>query len=337
MTDPLALTPTRPGPLSRREAMAAALGLLAATAAGPARAQAYPVRAMQLVVPFAAGGGVDVVTRVVAEAAGDVLKQRFVIENRGGAATILGSQTVAKAEPDGYTLLAAPTTMVINPALKANVPFDWEKDFVPVAMIAKLPFVVAAGKSYPANTMKELAAHGQASKRPITFGSGGTGTVAHLAGEFFGLVSDTKVQHVPYRGEAPALTDAISGNIDVMFSTLAGASSHVKGGTMKALAVTTGKRASLLPDVPTVAEQGYPGYDLSAWVALVAPKGTAPEVVQVLNSAINAALARPDVNARLVEIGAEPAPGTPAELATFMAKDAETWAKVVKSAAIKVE
>jgi tripartite-type tricarboxylate transporter receptor subunit TctC len=323
--------------LTRRDALAVALGLLATAAAGPAGAQTYPARAMQIIVPFAAGGGVDVVTRVVAEAAGDVLKQRFVIENRGGAATILGSQAVAKAEADGYTLLAAPTTMVINPALKANVPFDWEKDFVPVAMIAKLPFVVVAGKSYAASTMKELAEHGKAGDRPITFGSGGTGTVAHLAGEFFGLVSGAKVQHVPYRGEAPALTDAISGNIDVMFCTLAGASSHVKGGTMKALAVTTARRATLLPDVPTVAEQGYPGYDLSAWVALVAPKGTPAEVVRILNDAVNTALARPEIDARLIEIGAEPAPSTSAEFASFMAKDAETWAKVVKSAAIKVE
>ncbi len=329
--------PSQPATLSRRDVVSSALALLAATAAGPASAQAYPVRAMQIIVPFAAGGGVDVVTRVVAEAAGTILKQRFVIENRGGAATMLGSQAVAKAEPDGYTLLAAPTTMVINPALKAAVPFDWEKDFVPVAMIAKLPFVVVAGKAYPASTMKELEAVGKTAKDPITFGSGGAGTVAHLAGEFFGIVSGAKVQHVAYRGEAPALTDAISGNISVMFCTLASASGHIKGGTMKALGVTTAKRAALLPEVPTVAEQGYAGYDLSAWVALVAPRGTPPAVVDVLNAAINAALAQPEINARLIEIGSEPAPGSAAELGAFMAKDAKIWAEVVKTASIKVE
>ncbi|CAN5149516.1 tripartite tricarboxylate transporter substrate binding protein [soil metagenome] len=323
--------------LDRRDVLAAALGLLAATAAGPARAQAYPARAMQLIVPFAAGGGVDVVSRVVAEAAGNILKQRFVIENRGGAAPMLGSQAVAKADGDGYTLLAAPTTMVINPALKSNVSFDWEKDFVPVAMVAKLPFVVVAGKGYPASTMKELEQVGRTAKEPITFGSGGAGTVAHLAGEFFGMVSGAKVQHVAYRVEAPALTDTISGNISVMFCTLASASGQIKGGTLKALGVTTAKRTALLPDVPTVAEQGYAGYDLSAWVAIVAPKGTPPAVVNVLNGAINAALALPEVNARLIEIGAEPAPGTAAELGAFMAKDAKVWAEVVKTAAIKVE
>ncbi|RDJ22489.1 tripartite tricarboxylate transporter substrate binding protein [Bosea caraganae] len=321
----------------RREVLAAALALLSAAAARPAFAQAYPAKSIQLIVPFAAGGGVDVVTRVVAEAAGEIIKQRFIIENRGGAGTVLGSQAVAKAEPDGYTLLAAPTTMVINPALRSNLPFDWKTDLVPVAMIAKLPFVVVAGLKLPAKTMKELEALGKSRPDPITFGSGGAGTVAHLAGEFFGLVSGAKVQHVAYRGEAPALTDTISGNIDVMFCTLAGASAHVKGGTLRALAVTTAKRVSLLPDAPTVAEQGYPGYDLAAWVALVAPKGTPPAVVSVLNAAVNAALVKPDVTARLVEIGAEPAPGTSAEFAAFMDKDAEIWAKVVKQAGIKVD
>lgn len=323
--------------ISRRTALGGALALLTTGMARPAFAQSYPTKAIQLIVPFAAGGGVDVVSRVVAEAAGDILKQRIVIENRGGAGTILGSQAVAKAEGDGYTLLAAPTTMVINPALRASMPFDWTTDLVPVAMIAKLPFVVSAGLKLPAKTMKELEALGKTRGTPITFGSGGANTVAHLAGEVFGLVSGAPVQHVAYRGEAPALTDTISGNIDVMFSTLAGASAQVKGGTLKALAVTTATRTRLLPDVPTVAEQGYAGYDLSAWVALVAPKGTPPAVVAALNAAVNAALARPQVAARLLEIGAEPAPGTPESLAAFMAKDAATWAGVIKAAGIKPE
>ncbi len=332
--DHMALTGDGP---SRRAALGGALALLATGTARPALAQAWPAKPIQLIVPFAAGGGVDVVTRVVAEAAGDILKQRLVIENRGGAGTVLGSQAVAKAEADGYTLLAAPTTMVINPALRPNLPFDWKADLVPVAMIAKLPFVVSCGLKLPVKTMKELEALGKSRGTPITFGSGGANTVAHLAGEVFGLVSGAPVQHVAYRGEAPALTDTISGNIDVMFSTLAGASAQVKGGTLKALAVTTAKRTSLLPEVPTVAEQGYAGYDLSAWVALVAPKGTSPTVVAALNAAINGALAKPQVAARLVEIGAEPAPGTPEELAAFMARDAETWAGVIKAAGIKPE
>lgn len=322
--------------MSRREALLGALAALS-VAATPVLAETYPSRAVQVIVPFAAGGGVDVVTRIVAEAAGEILKQRLVIENRGGAGTVIGSQAVAKAQADGYTLLAAPTTMVINPAVRLGLPFDWKSDLVPVAMIAKLPFVVSSGLKLPVKSMKELEAFGKARGTPVTFGSGGVNTVAHLAGEMFGLASGAKVQHVAYRGEAPALTDTISGNIDVMFSTLAGASAHVKGGTLRALAVTTATRSRLLPDVPTVAEQGYPGYDLSAWIALVAPKGTPPAVVAALNAAVNAALNKPEVAERLIAIGAEPAPDTPEALAAFMAKDAETWAGVVKAAGIKAE
>ncbi len=316
--------------------VAAALALMSALPS-LSLAQSYPTRSVQIVVPFAAGGGVDLTTRLVAEAAGEILKQRFTIENRGGASTITGSQGVARAEPDGYTLLAAPTTMVINPALKASLPFDWEKDFVPVVLIAKLPFVVVAGKDLPANSVKELEQLGKGRPDPITFGSGGTGTVAHLAGEFFGQQSGAKVQHVPYRGEAPALTDAIAGRISVMFSTLASASGHIEGGTMKPLAVTTQQRAGLLPNVPTVAEQGYPNYDISAWVALVAPKGTPREVVTTLNRAVNEVLQRPDLRERLTKLGADPAGGTPEELAAFMKRDAELWASVVKSANVTVE
>lgn len=323
--------------VSRRQILRGSLAMAGLGVAPAAFAQAYPSRPVQLIVPFAAGGGVDVVTRVVAEAAGNLLKQRLVIENRGGAATVLGSQAVAKAAADGYTILAAPTTMVINPAFRSDLPFQWQSDFVPVAMVAKLPFVVSAGLKLPVKSMPELAALGKSRDTPITFGSGGANTVAHLAGEVFGLISGAKVQHVAYRGEAPALTDTISGNIDVMFSTLAGASSHVKGGTLRALGVTTAKRTALLPDVPTVAEQGFPDYDLSAWIAIMAPKGTDLAIVKALNEAVNGALAQPEVKSRLIEIGAEPAPGTPEDLAGFMAKDAATWAKVVKTAGLKAE
>jgi tripartite-type tricarboxylate transporter receptor subunit TctC len=328
--------------LARRDILRSALAVLALGPAarvflGPALAQAYPVRSIQVIVPFAAGGGVDVVTRIVAEAAGDIIRQRLIIDNRGGAGTVIGSQAVAKADADGYTLLAAPTTMVINPALRTNLPFDWEKDLLPVAMMAKLPFVVVTRKDHPANTMKELEAWGKKDGQIITFGSGGAGTVAHLAGEFFGLRSGAKVQHVPYRGEAPALTDTMSGNITVMFSTLASASAQVAGGTLKALAVTTKTRASLLPNVPTVAEQGYPDYDLSAWVALVAPRNTPIEVVRVLNGAINAALGQAAVAERLATIGAQAAPGSPDQLAAFMKADAAIWSRVVKEAGIKID
>jgi tripartite-type tricarboxylate transporter receptor subunit TctC len=315
--------------------LAAFLGFSLTSAA--ASAQSYPSKPVQVVVPFAAGGGVDTATRVVADVAGEILGQRFAIDNRGGGSTIIGTQAVARAEADGYTLLAAPTTMVINPALKSSIPYNWETDFVPIALLAKLPFVVVAGKDLPASTMSELAALGKQSEDGLTFGSGGAGTVAHLAGEFFAQRSGAKMVHVPYRGEAPALVDAIGGQIAVMFSTLASASGHIQSGQLKPLAVTTKERASLLPDVPTVAEQGYPDYDLSAWIALVAPKDTPRPVIETLNKAFNEALKRPDLRERLTKLGAEPAGGTPEELTAFMKKDAGIWAEVVKTGGVKAE
>lgn len=327
------MTPT-PARLPRRVFVGAAL--LSALAAGDAVAQTYPTRAIQVVVPFAPGGGVDVAVRLIADKMGE-RTFRFVIENRGGGGTIIGTQGAAKAAADGYTLLAAPTTMVINPALREKLPYDWEKDFVPVVLLAKLPFVVVAGKESPATTMKDLQRLGTSGGEPLTFGSGGVGTVAHLAGELFGMQSGARVQHVPYRGEAPAFTDAMAGRLSVMFSTLASASGHIEGKTLKPLAVTSRQRTSLLPDVPTVAEQGFPDYDISAWVALVAPKGTPGHVVEALNRAANDALRSPDLLGKLTKVGAEPGGGTPAELAAFMKRDAETWARVVKAANVKAD
>lgn len=320
---------TLTGPLA-----AALLGFSLVPAA--AGAEAYPNKPVQVVVPFAAGGGVDGATRMVTEVMGEALGQPFVIENRGGGSTIIGTQAVARAEGDGYTLLAAPTTIVINPALKPELPYAWASDLVPVALVAKLPFVVVAGRDLPANTMGELAQLGK-QEDGLTFGSGGAGTVAHLAGELFGLQSGTPMVHVPYKGEGPALVDAIGGQISVMFSTLASASGQIRSGQLKPLAVTTKERASLLPDVPTVAEQGYPDYDLSAWIALMAPKGTPEPVVQTLNAAVNDALERPELRDKLAKLGAEPAGGTPEELAAFMTKDAGIWAGVVEQARIKMD
>jgi tripartite-type tricarboxylate transporter receptor subunit TctC len=321
--------------LFRHTLIAAAALSVAALSTTRAISETYPTRPMQVVVPFAAGGGVDVATRLVTEKMTAVLGQRFIIENRGGGGTVVGTQGVARASGDGYTLLAAPTTLVINPALREKLPYDWEKDFVPVAMLAKLPFVVVAANTFPANTMKELESLGRSQSEPLTFGSGGTGTVAHLAGELFGIQSGAKMQHVPYRGEAPALTDAIGGRLSVMFSTLASASGQIEGKMLKPLAVTTRERTFLLPNVPTVAEQGYADYDISAWVALVAPKGTPAEVVATLNRAVNTALAADDLRSQLAKVGAEPGGGSPEELAVSMKKDAEIWARVVKTANIK--
>src|ERR1700730_13810833 len=208
---------------SRRSLGALALAL----AARPAFAQGYPNRTIQIIVPFAAGGGVDATMRVAADATGALIGQRFVIENRGGGATVIGSNAVARGAADGYTLLCAPTTMVINAASRPNLPFDWKTDLVPVNLVAKLPFVVVARPAAGYSTMKELEAAGKAAREPITFGSGGVGTVAHLAGELFALRTGVKLQHIPYRGEAPALADLIGGSLGVSFASLAAVSGQI--------------------------------------------------------------------------------------------------------------
>ncbi|MCQ4160337.1 tripartite tricarboxylate transporter substrate binding protein [Roseomonas sp. GC11] len=331
-------------PLRRRGLLrgAAALGTVTLGAAawlpGAARAQeAWPSRSPTIIVPFAAGGGVDVATRTIAEKAGDVLGKRPVIENRGGGSTIPATQAVTRAQPDGYTLLAVPTTTVINPAFRSDIPYDWKTALEPVGLVARLPFVVVTRPASPVRTMSELAEATRKSGQPLTFGSGGTGTVAHLAGELFGLRTGIETQHIPYRGEAPALTDTISGNLDVMFCTLASAAGQIASGTLKALAVTTAQRVASLPEVPTVAEQGFPGYDVSAWVALAAPRGTPAPVITVLNQAFSAATRDEAVASRLGTLGAVPAWGSPAELTRFMEAEAQLWAKVITDAKVRME
>jgi tripartite-type tricarboxylate transporter receptor subunit TctC len=323
-----------PSRLSRR-----AFGLIAltTTVSRPSLAQAYPSRPIQVVVPFAAGGGVDVTMRIAAEAAGDVIGQRFVIENRGGGATVIASNAVARAAPDGYSVLCAPTTMVINAASRPNLPFDWKTDLVPVCLVAKLPFVVVARPQAAFSTMKELEAAGRAAQQPITFGSGGTGTVAHLAGELFALRTGAKLQHIPYRGEGPALADLIGGSLGVSFATLASVSGQIQSGAVRALGVTTRTRSALLPNVPTVAEQGYGDYDVSAWLGLMVPRGTPRDAIDALQKAYAAALARPAVRERMIAIGAEPAGGSSAEFAGFMDREATQWAEVVRAINLRPE
>lgn len=319
--------------VSRRTLLSSALSLgVVAAVTGRAGAQAYPARAVQVVVPFAAGGGVDATCRIVFEAMGEAIGKRFVIENRGGSSTIIGTRTVTGAAPDGYTVLAAPATIVINPALRNDLPYDWRTDLVPVTMIAKLPLVVAAPPQTPVSDLAGLAEVGR--KEPITFASGGNGTVAHLAGELFGIRTGAKMLHVPYRGEGPAVADAIGGRLTALFATVPSVASQIAGGTLKAIAVTTKERVTGLPDVKTFAEQGIADYDIAAWVALMAPKGTSPDVVTVLGRAAQAALTSPAVKARLVTVGAEPSYSTPAELTATMERDARTFAEVVRKAKV---
>jgi tripartite-type tricarboxylate transporter receptor subunit TctC len=319
--------------LTRRRFVGGALTLSAA----PALAQtAWPARPITLIVPFAAGGGVDVTSRFIAEALSERLGQRVVVENRGGGATIPATQAVVNAQPDGYTLLAAPTTMVINPSFRDSMPFDWSRQLAPVGLMAKLPFAVVMRKEAKASTMKELEDLARNAGKPLTFASGGTGTVAHLAGELFANRTGIKLQHIPFRGEGPAINDLIAGHLDVGFATLASVSGQVEAGALKALAVTTAERAKLLPGAPTVAEQGYPDYDVSAWIALTAPVGTPSTILARLRQVLSEALATPVLDERLQRIGAVPAPAG-VDVSAFMRREAEVWAKVIREAGIKVD
>ena len=319
--------------LTRRALMSSGLSFgVVATLTRRASAQGYPNRVIQIVVPFAAGGGVDATCRIVFEAMSEAIGKRFIIENRGGSGTIIGTRAVTTAQADGYTVLAAPATIVINPAMRTDLPYDWRRDLVPITMIAKLPLVVAAPPQLPVTDLAGLAAIGK--KEPITFASGGNGTVAHLAGELFGIRAGAKMQHIPYRGEGPAVTDAIGGRLTVLFATVASVAAHISGGTLKAIAVTTKERVTSLPSVPTFIEQGLADYDIAAWVALMAPKGTPAEAVDALGRAAKTTLTSPAVKTRLVTIGAEPSYCTPNELTATMERDAKTWVEVVRHAKV---
>lgn len=318
---------------SRRALLKGTAGLsLPILLPGLVTAQAtFPDKTINLIVTFAAGGGVDTVSRLFADALAKELSGKMVIENRAGGGTVIGTQAVTSAEADGYTLLAAPTTMVINPAVRPSLPFDWQKDLVMVGLMAKLPFVAVTRPNSPLTSIADILPLSQKRADPVTYASGGTGTVAHLAGELFALRTGARMQHIPYRGEGPAIIDVLSGTLDLTFATLAAVAAQIRGKQLKALGVTTSERAALVPDVPTIQEQGIPNFDVSAWVALMAPAKTPPAVVSRLRTALDQALGNPALAETLTQIGAIPA-SRGMDSATFAQREAETWAKLIRDA-----
>ena len=318
---------------SRRALLRGAAGLsLPLIVPGLSTAQgAFPQKTINLIVTFAAGGGVDTVSRLFADALGKDLTGKMVVENRAGGGTVIGTQAVTAAEPDGHTLLAAPTTMVINPAVRPSLPFDWQKDLVMVGLMAKLPFVAVTRPNSPLNSIADILPLSRQRAEPVTYASGGTGTVAHLAGELFALRTGAKMQHIPYRGEGPAVIDVLGGTLDLTFATLAAVAGQIEGKQLKALGVTTSERSALLPNVPTIQEQGIPNFDVSAWVALMAPAKTPPAVILRLKAALGQALDNRPLAEKLTQIGAIPAArGT--DGAAFAQREAETWAKLIRDA-----
>ena len=299
-------------------------------------AETYPTKPVRFVITFPAGGPTDVVVRLVGERLTQEWGQPMIIDNRGGAGGIVGTEIVAKAAPDGYTFLVGTAGgMTINPALQPKLPYDPFRDFTPVGMLVTNPQILVAHPSVAAKNVKELVALAKAKPGQLNFASAGTGTATHLGLELFKLTTGIDAVHVPYKGGAPATTDLIGGQVQLLFVSIPSVLPHVKGGRLRALAVSTSKRSASAPDVPTVAESGYPGFEYSNWNALFAPAKTPAAIVKKVNASVVNALRQPDVAQKLSSQGADPAPGTPEDLARYMRADTDKWRKVIRTAGIK--
>ncbi|MGQ3298417.1 Bug family tripartite tricarboxylate transporter substrate binding protein [Reyranella sp.] len=303
---------------------------------GMAHAQAYPSRTARIVVGFPAGGATDIQGRLMAEWLTERLGQQFIVENKPGASGNIGTETVAKAAPDGYTLLQVVTPHAINAALYSNLSFDFMRDIAPVICAARLAYLVVVNPSVPANTLPELIAYAKANPGKINYGSAGQGTPQNIACELFKMMTGVNLVHVPYKGGAPAVADLIAGHVQVVFAPLSESIQQVKAGKLRALAVTTKARLEVLPDVPPVADF-VPGYEASGFAGIGVPKGTPAEIITLLNKELNAGLASDRIRTRIVELGGTVVGGTPAEFGAILADATEKWAKVIKSAGIKAE
>jgi len=301
----------------------------------PAAAQDYPTKSVRLIVPFAAGGPADVFARQLAQHLSESLKQSFVVEDQPGAGSIIGTTTVMHSAPDGYTLLVMSNTHTTNESLVPNKPFALMRDFVPVAPINYSDLVMVVHPSVPAKTLKEFIALAKSKPGGLNYASSGTGTPYHMAGELFKSMSGTNIQHVPYRGSSGARNDVLGGQVHMMFDAITTMAPNVQAGQVRALGTSGTKRSSVLPDVPTVAEAGVPGYESTIWIGIMAPKGTPQPVVDKLNAEIRKVIARPDLRDAWARQGAVPMSMTPAEFGAYLEKDIEKWAGVVKSANIK--
>jgi tripartite-type tricarboxylate transporter receptor subunit TctC len=299
-----------------------------------ARAQAYPSRPVRIVVPFPAAGLSDIVTRLVGQWLSERLGTPFVIENRPGAASNLGTEIVVNAPPDGYTLLNLSSANATNATMYEKLNFDFIRDIAPVASLVRFPYVLEVNPSVPIRSVPELIAYAKANPGKLSIASAGTGTPAHIAGELFKMMTGVDMVHIPYRGAALALTDLLGGQVQVMIDNMAASLEHIRAGRLRALAVTTATRLEMLPDVPTVGEF-VPGFEASSMNGLGAPKRTPTEIVDKLNQEINAALADRKIKARIVDLGLTPLVGSPADLEKLIADETEKWGKVIRAANIK--
>jgi len=317
------------------------LHLAAGTAALPAvsriaRAQAYPARPVRIIVGFAPAGGTDIMARLIAQWLSERLGQQFVIENRPGAGTNIGTEAAVRAPADGYTLLVATSVNAINATLYNKLNFNFIRDIAPVAGISRESHVMVVNPLVPTKTVPEFIAYAKANSGKISMASAGIGSGSHITGELFKMMTGVNLVHVPYRGLAPALSDLLGGQVQVTFASMPSSIEYIRAGKLRALAVTTATRSEVLPDVPTVGEF-VPGYEASGWYGVGAPKGTPVEVIDKLNREINAALADPNMKARLADLGGTALAGSPADFGKLIADETEKWAKVIKSLGIKAE
>ena len=305
---------------------------LAAAAGTCAHAQTYPEKALRVVVPFAPGGSTDIVGRIMTQRLSERIKQPVVLDNRGGGGGNIGSDMVAKAPPDGYTLLIGTVgSLTINPSLYKRMPYDPLKDLTPIAYFGSTPNVLVVHSSLPVKSVRELITLARSKPGQLNYASAGTGGSVHLAAELFKSLAKVDMVHVPYKGSGPALVDLLGGQTQLMFSTMPPALPHVKSGRLRALGMTGAKRSPLVPDLPTIAEAGLPGYEITQWWGLLGPAGMPAAIVTRINSDVNAILQQPEVKERFASAGADTAPNTPAWFASYMKSEVAKWAKVVKA------
>ena len=323
--------------LGRRRFLQLVVGAAALpTVSRIARAQAYPTRPVRIIVGFAPGGASDIIARLMGQWLSERLGQPFVIENRPGAGTNIATEAVVRAPADGYTLLMVGTSQAINATLSDKLNFHFIRDITPVAGILVGPNVIVVNPSVPATTVPEFIAYAKANAGKLSMASGGIGSLGHMSGELFKMMTGVNMVHVPYRGAAPTLTDLLAGQVQIYFSPMPAAIEYIRAGKLRALAVTTAARSEALPDIATVAEF-VPGYEASVWQGIGAPKATPAEIVEKLNREINAGLAEPRMKARLADLGGTVLPGSPSDFGKFLADETEKWAKVIKFAGLKAD
>jgi tripartite-type tricarboxylate transporter receptor subunit TctC len=314
------------------------LVLTTVLAAGAARADEFPSRPIRLVVPYAAGGGADSVARIVAKRVGETIGQPLVIENRGGAGSIIGTEFVNKAEPDGYTLLMGQSGPIsINPAVYKNLPYDPLKDFAPVTMTTAYPYLMVVGSALGVKTLQEFVALARSKPGELNYGTTGVGAANHLVTELFDGKAGIRMTHIPYRGTALAVTDLLAGHVQVVFADPISALPHINAGTLRALAVTSKERSPVAPDVPTISESGYPGFDAIAWHGILAPANTPPAIINKLNTEIVAALKDPETKALLEKQAMQTVGNSPEAFASFIRQDIAVWKAVAEQAKVEVK